>query len=300
MCIRDRCGMYVANKLGQAIYETGLHPEEMLAAYFDMAKANIRALIGEPLFLTYLVTPIFLRVSIKWEVYLKIYRRLSESEKSVANFLEIDEDYIIMATQVEPVPLICQLFKGKLASSGINSRVATACRHARFYYALMLNELVQGMNVQENFKVSAGQMQSLLNRAPVFAKKVVQLAKRLNWHNLYLLLAHYQDSVTFGHHEELSELLGLGMLSVAQARAIYEAGYTRLQHLAYGDPSSVMSALLCAIDWKLYYSKGREDVMSFVNVVPPSMEDTLNVISAAKKEHTKRKRLLTRFKRGKT
>jgi len=289
-----QCGLYISTKLGLAICETGLFPEEMLITYFDMAKANTKALIGEPLFLTYLVTPVLLHVPVKWEAYRKLYLYLSVSERKVADVIGIDEEYIIMAIQVEPPSLSTKLFKGKLRNSGIDSRVIASCRHVRFYYALILNKLVKGIDIQEHFGVSIGQVQALLSKTPMFVKKAVQLTKRLNWHNLHLLLAHYQDSVTFGQHEELNELLRFGMLSVPQARAIYEAGYTKLQHLAYGDPSTIMNALLCAIDWKLYYSK--EDVGSFENVIPPSMEDTLNIIAMAKKECRRRKRLLRKIK----
>eukprot|EP01022_Parablepharisma_sp_SALTPOND_P025495 TRINITY_DN595_c1_g1_i1.p1 TRINITY_DN595_c1_g1~~TRINITY_DN595_c1_g1_i1.p1 ORF type:complete len:906 (+),score=62.24 TRINITY_DN595_c1_g1_i1:384-3101(+) len=289
---------YTQTKLGAVICETGLYPEEMLAAYFDLLRARTKILLGDRMCLTYLVTPIILNIKVNWDVFLKIYRRLAGTNKELIDLLGIDEEYILMCTQVEPVPLTSTFFKGKLITHEVPPIIMTHCRHVRFYHTLILCSLITGVDIQticSTYKVSQGQLQSLLAKTPIFTKKVVQLAKGLNWHNLHAILAHYQDSVTFGQSEELEELLGVGNLSVPQARAIFEAGYTGLQHLAYANPSHIMNALLHAIDWDKYYtiSSEKAHAMELTNFLLPSMSDAQELIITARKEYIKRKRAAT-------
>lgn len=125
------------------------------------------------------------------------------------------------------------------------------------------------------------------------------MARGLQWWNLHALLSHYQDSVAFGQSEELDELMSTGNFTVPQARAIYEAGYTNLKHLAYANPLNVMNALLHTIDWTHYIGKDKEKEeiinSSLTNSLPPSLVDAQNIIKNARKKYASNKRLNTRY-----
>lgn len=101
---------YKATKLGIVICESGLHPEEMLAAYWDMQLANQNMILGSQLFSTYLITPLLLNINIKWDLLLKYFHNVlrgdNQTQKKVMEIIGIDEDYIVMCTQVPPGPFV--------------------------------------------------------------------------------------------------------------------------------------------------------------------------------------------------
>jgi len=301
---------YKLTKLGKAIYETGFQPEEILAAYFDLLKAGEKVILGDTFFLTYLVTPIVLNIQPNWASFHIIYRQKIEADsrfssiKRVAAKFQIEEDYIIKCAQLMPPNLSSSFFNGKLSNT---AKCLYHCRHLRFYYAMILTDLINNVDsniICSEYKITQGQIQSMLMKTPIFTKKIVQLVKGLGWYNLYAILSHHMDSVTFGQSEELEDLMTIGdiKLNILQARAIYEAGYTDIQHLAYANPKDITTALLHSIDWKIYYNKSsinkfsndkENEELKYTYVIPPSIDDAENLIITARKEYVKRKKAIT-------
>ncbi len=111
------------------------------------------------------------------------------------------------------------------------------------------------------------------------------MAQGLRWWNVYLILAHTQDAISFGQNDELEELLSLGSITLIQCRAVYEAGYTTLQHLAYANPYHIMKALHNSVDWSKAASS---------DFLPPSLMDVYKIQAAAKEQYIQRLRRLKR------
>ncbi len=123
----------------------------------------------------------------------------------------------------------------------------------------------------------------------MLAHKLVQMAERLRWPSMHLLLSHFQDSIAFGEYEELRDLLRLHSITPAQARALFEAGYTTLQHLAHAPSSRVMKAMRQAVDWTAYDLSTVADVeVRYDHVLPCTLQDAEAVIRAARKCQLKR------------
>ena len=72
---------------------------------------------------------------------------------------------------------------------------------------------------------------------------VVVFCKELSWWNIYNLLNQYMDRINFVVHEELEELLTLASLDIHKARAIYEAGFTSINHVAKARSMDILKAL---------------------------------------------------------
>jgi len=95
----------IATQLGVIIARSGHHIEEMLIAYWELQAANIKYLPCNKAFALYLISPVFWinEKQASWVHYLTYYKKhLDEHEdlKKTANYLSINEDYIIAWTQI--------------------------------------------------------------------------------------------------------------------------------------------------------------------------------------------------------
>ncbi len=100
---------YKCTQLGTAVSRSGLQVEEMMVAYWDLAAAAERFLPCNPVFAVYLLTPVFLGVRVCWDTFRSYYNRTvmkEEDMSAVAQYLGIDEEYIVAWTQSEQFPTV--------------------------------------------------------------------------------------------------------------------------------------------------------------------------------------------------
>jgi DNA polymerase theta len=101
----------IATQLGTIIARSGHHIEEMLIAYWELQAANIKYLPCNRAFALYLISPIFCinETQASWVHYLSYYKKHLDEHKDLketANYLSIDEDYLIAWTQIMPPDLV--------------------------------------------------------------------------------------------------------------------------------------------------------------------------------------------------
>eukprot|EP00826_Nyctotherus_ovalis_P037192 TRINITY_DN3378_c0_g1_i5.p1 TRINITY_DN3378_c0_g1~~TRINITY_DN3378_c0_g1_i5.p1 ORF type:complete len:151 (+),score=27.77 TRINITY_DN3378_c0_g1_i5:24-455(+) len=120
----------------------------------------------------------------------------------------------------------------------------------------------------------------------IFARRVIQLAQGLRWHNLYCLLVHTQDWVTFGQNEELEELMTIEGLSGEKSRALYEAGYVNAKLITHAKPYNIYKVLQSAIGW----NDKEQSVSTSINDIESIQAKARRVYMKKAKKHNRHRK----------
>ena len=92
--------------LGKAAFASSIMPEESCQIFGDLldARQDFGLVLESDLHLLYLLTPHFKNLKEpNWDAFIKIWKRLSTSEKKVAELYGIERDYMEWARQIRPL-----------------------------------------------------------------------------------------------------------------------------------------------------------------------------------------------------
>jgi len=131
-------------------------------------------------------------------------------------------------------------------------------KYSRLYYCLILRDLLLGIKKEEisgKFKIIVAEIQSLISKTSMFASKVAQMAKTLNWWSIYNLLTATRDKMMLETPEDISELLDLKLLEPNEARSLYEEGIINIQILAHTNPTFVYKIMQRSFSIEFYSTK---------------------------------------------
>ena len=162
-------------------------------------------------------------------------------------------------------------------------------RYTRLYNCLVIRDIITGKNkknICKKYKIETGDVQAFISKTTMFASKIAQLAKTLNWWSAYNLLISARDKMMLDIPEELEELMGLGMLELFEARVLFEEGYTTIRLIAHAKPLAIYNILQTCSHTELYEA----------SETPPlptkSMEDVEMIIRKSKTIHMRRVKLM--------
>ncbi|KAL6524100.1 hypothetical protein OROMI_031195 [Orobanche minor] len=267
--------LYASTPLGRASFGSSLCPEESLIVLDDLIRAREGFVLASDLHVVYLVTPINVDVEPDWELYYERYMQLSSLDQSVGNRVGVQEPFLMrMAHGAFPRALYksrnnAKGFQGKcdqkhgMSAPGTLSdeQMLRVCK--RFYVALILSRLVQEVpvgEVCEGFKVARGMVQALQENAGRFASMVSVFCERLGWHDLEVLVAKFQNRVSFGVRAEIVELTAIPYIKASRARALYKSGLRTPQAIAEASIPQIVKALFESSSWNAHEAQRKIQV----------------------------------------
>ncbi|GFP80266.1 helicase and polymerase-containing protein tebichi [Phtheirospermum japonicum] len=272
--------LYTSTPLGRASFGSSLCPEESLIVLDDLIRAREGFVLASDLHVVYLVTPINVDVEPDWELYYERYMQLSSLDQSVGNRVGVQEPFLMRMAHGAPLRGFhrsrdnAKGFQGKydlkpgMSTPGMLSdeQMLRVCK--RFYVALILSRLVQIQEVPvgevcEGFKVARGMVQALQENAGRFASMVSVFCERLGWHDLEVLVAKFQNRVSFGVRAEIVELTSIPYIKASRARALYKAGLRTPQAIAEASIPEIVKALFESSSWNAH-EEGQRKVQAGV------------------------------------
>uniref|UniRef100_A0A4W4EB21 DNA polymerase theta n=1 Tax=Electrophorus electricus TaxID=8005 RepID=A0A4W4EB21_ELEEL len=232
---------YCPTHLGSATLSSSLSPPEALGIFADLQRAMKVFVLENDLHILYQITPVYVDwTTIDWYQFFCLWEQLPSAMKRVAEIVGIQEGFLARSVS------------GKLIAKTEKQRRQMAI-HKRFFSTLVLFDLVSeeplGL-VAKKYGCSRGQLQSLQQSASTYAGMVTVFCNRLGWHNLELLLSHFQSRLSFGVQRELCDLVRISLLNAQRARALYSAGFVTVAEVARANVTDVEKALRKAIPFK--------------------------------------------------
>ncbi|XP_059178781.1 DNA polymerase theta-like [Physella acuta] len=223
---------FFPTQLGSAIFASSFSPDEGLLIFAELNKARKAFVLDSDLHIVYLVTPMYTTDTstvIDWYQYLAIWEALTPADRRVAELVGVSEAFIARA------------INGRVNMKNTVQRKIMEV-HQRFYTALVLNNLIQEtpiLDVAMKYNLNKGQLQSLQQTAATYAGMVTVFCGRLGWHNLELLLSHFQKRLSCGVQQELVDLVRISTLNASSARMLYNGGYHTVADVAKAEPIEV-------------------------------------------------------------
>lgn len=170
--------------------------------------------------------------------------------KRVAELVGIKEGFLNLATRNRP-------------STRSDSQRQSLRVHKRFYVTLALHDLIREVSldtVAHRYGASRGMLQSLQSSSSTFAGMVTVFCGKLGWHNMEMLLAQFQNRLSFGIERDLCELVRISTLNAFRARVLYNAGYHTIAAVASTSPDEIERRLRNATPFQsLKKSDGESD-----------------------------------------
>ncbi|GAB6025098.1 hypothetical protein CHUAL_010530 [Chamberlinius hualienensis] len=225
--------MFISTALGRAVLASSLSPDEGLIVYEELERARRCFVLENDLHVVYQVTPLNMTdqwPNIDWLYYTRLWERLPNDMKRVAECVGVEERYLLFAMKNE--------------SSLSNGHRRT--RLLRFYSALALLDLVNEEPltvVAAKYGCSRGMLQSLQQSAATFAGMVTIFCHHLGWTTMELLLANFQNRLYFGVQQELCDLVRINVLNASLARGLYNAGIKTVASLASASLNKVINVI---------------------------------------------------------
>lgn len=181
---------YQCSRLGCALSTCSLPTEEAILLYRDLFIHQTHISLHSVLFLVYLITPTFMIPSVRWDVYERIYQKLTSFHREVADHLQIEEGYISFCQQNHPT-----VYQPKQYSDPTSEELKNLT-HRRFYGALLLRDLgsAEGQerilqSLQTMYRVDRGELQRFWEAAELYLQLVITMCESLNWKVMKRLLS---------------------------------------------------------------------------------------------------------------
>lgn len=249
--------LYSATPLGRAAFGSSLSPEESLIVMENLSRAREGFILASDLHIVYLVTPINVEVEPDWKLFYERFMELSAIDQTVGSRVGVLEPFLMrMAhgaplrpanrSRDDPKGLHCRIDSNIFTNNNMLSDEKSLRVCKRFYIALILSQLVQEVPVSEvcdAFKVARGMVQSLQENAGRFASMVSSFCERIGWHDLEVLVAKFQNRVSFGVRAEIVELTTIPYVKGSRARALYKAGLRTPQAIAEVSVKEIAKAI---------------------------------------------------------
>lgn len=181
---------YQCSRLGCALSTCSLATEEAILLYRDLFIHQTHISLHSVLFLVYLITPTFMIPSVRWDVYERIYQKLTSFDRLVADHLQIEEGYISFCQQNHP-----PVYQPKQYSDPTSEELKNLT-HRRFYGALLLRDLgsAEGQerilqSLQTMYRVDRGELQRFWEAGELYLQLVITMCESLNWKVMKRLLS---------------------------------------------------------------------------------------------------------------
>lgn len=215
---------YKATRLGNAVLNSGLHPDESLELVNDLMKARKEFCLLNDLHIIYQVTPndIARTVDLRdWQHYTKVWYDLDDICQYVGARVGIDE--VVLARRA-------QGYSNVLSEE--NERV-----YRRFWVALVINDLVREIQLSEicmKYRMSKATVQQVQRAVAQYAGVMSIFCKELGYDNIAALLTPLESRINFSCQRDLLDLVRLNVTRPI-ARALYNSGYKHILNVAKGD-----------------------------------------------------------------
>lgn len=217
-------GVFKSTRLGNAVLNSGIHPDESLELLQDLLKARHGFCLLNDLHIIYQVTPndIARTVELKdWQHYSKIWNNLDDICQFVGQRVGVDE--FIVARRA-------QGFHSSLSDD--KERV-----YRRFWVALIINDLVNEMQLQEickKYRMSKATVQQTQRAVAQYAGVISIFCNELGYANIAALVTPLESRINFSCQRDLLDLIKLNITRPV-ARCLYDAGYKNIIAIAKGD-----------------------------------------------------------------
>eukprot|EP00746_Dinoflagellata_sp_MGD_P002028 gnl/MRDRNA2_/MRDRNA2_103900_c0_seq1.p1 gnl/MRDRNA2_/MRDRNA2_103900_c0~~gnl/MRDRNA2_/MRDRNA2_103900_c0_seq1.p1 ORF type:complete len:1132 (-),score=201.29 gnl/MRDRNA2_/MRDRNA2_103900_c0_seq1:6-3401(-) len=220
--------------LGDGVVFSSLSPADGMRVFEDLQTARRGLRLDTDLHLVYLATPVAYGPDPNWSLFLEMYYRLPQRERAVADAVGVKDEFLTRASHWPPDRILSD------APSSDREREVTV--HRRFWYALMLNELLQEVplsRVSKHFDMPRGEMQGLQALGAVYCRMVAVMCERLRWLDLAAMLGSLHPRLNFGASAEILPLCQIPECYPARARALVSAGLDTVEALARAAISEV-------------------------------------------------------------
>ena len=271
-------GTFQPTAFGKAALGSGLPPELCLAIRADIARARQSFVLTTELHLAYLCVPATEDKSInyQWQRFEFLMKKLSPSEKIVAEKVGINMDYVLqkcrsctsfigatntttisssrsntvssstsISSQQDGPTATSQYQLQKQELAAVMSEQDRICQ--RFGTALLLSDILQEKSSQDihgKYGLDRAVVLGLRDRACRYAGMLAVFCERLGWHDVELLVSKFQARVLYGVRPEVLCLMEIDHVQAATARMLFKAGLRTPEAVAaVPDVQRVISAL---------------------------------------------------------
>lgn len=208
---------YMPSKLGEAITASGLRLEQAKKVYTDLSKALQNFVLMEELHVVYHCTPVDGDMELNWGIFHDIFQKLTDSQKMVAVAVGVSDDFI-----------------GYAKFRGVNETEDTRV-HQRFWRALILNDLIHEMPMQQvtqKYDVRRGSVQGLQQSGSQFCGILTVFCERLGWSSMEVLVKQLCERFDYGVQNDLIPLMKIPHVKRYRARSLFKAGLTDVVSVA--------------------------------------------------------------------
>jgi DNA polymerase theta len=174
----------------------------------------------------FLLSPIAPQFRTNWNTFSKLFEKYGKDIKPVARILGIEDK-------------LHQKFYSVM--SGTNKKAQRGeeyCVCTHFFGAVILYITISEKpiyDVAEEFGITRGELQALQSRASMYASMVTTFAHHLRWAPLRNIFKEYIDRLHHGVQDDLIALVQIPLVTSFRARALLDAGYTCINHVAEAD-----------------------------------------------------------------
>lgn len=217
-------GSYKPTRLGNAVLNSGIHPDESLELLQDLLKARQGFCLLNDLHIIFQVTPNDIARSTDfrdWQHYSKIWNDLDDICQYVGERVGIDD--VVIARRAMG-------YSNTLSED--KERV-----YRRFWVALIINDLVKEMQLTEickKFRMSKSFVQQAQRAVAQFAGVISIFCQELGYDNIAALVKPLESRINFSCQRDLLDLIRLNITRPI-ARGLYNSGYTNVIAVAKGD-----------------------------------------------------------------
>ncbi|MFH4977808.1 hypothetical protein AB6A40_004517 [Gnathostoma spinigerum] len=227
----DHNGEYSITTLGSAVFSANLPPQDAQAiGCFLLQNLGKGLVLSSRFHLIYLIVPSDMYTDISWSLFYDEYRKLAQGERLLVESLGFDEKNLIQFLVNKP----------KMESGSIGIRIYVTFMLQRIWNQESL------WNISEQFKVTRGWLQSLLQSACSQAGSIARFSENIPalWplKNLLPDLVHRLRECS---QPELIPLLAIDGVKQTRARQLYDKGFKTVGAIAAVDPNVLVSSVQC-------------------------------------------------------
>ncbi|KAG9509345.1 DNA polymerase theta, partial [Fragariocoptes setiger] len=234
-----RTGVYKSTRLGNAVLNSGLSPDESLLLLQDLTRARDGFCLTSDLHIIYQVTPNNLSQQLEirdWLHYSEIWHSLDDISQFVGKRVGIEEG------------VIARRSRGYMSSLADDQERV----YRRFRVALALNDLVNEVpmaRITSKYKIPRAQLQTVQRSTAQFAGVMAIFCHELGYSNIAALMSPLESRLNFSCQRELLDLVRLN-ISRPVARALYDNKFHTVIDVARGDLMEIEFAVASSRPFK--------------------------------------------------
>ncbi len=190
--------------------------------------------LGDDLHVCYFLTPVREAVECDWQVYRDILSRQQELRQRIAELVGVDEGFVDQRASG---------FGGANYVPTTDAAKRQLFTVRRFYVAMMLSELLNEVPmaaVEAKYRVTRGQLQTLLKNASMFSSSITSFCAAMEWFSLEAVLSSFVKRLGFGVKPDIVPLMEIRGVQPPRARALWNAGFKDPAALAGCTPQEVL------------------------------------------------------------